>query len=144
MGTFNMTRGEREAFLEDVHIGIVAVGAPDKGPLAVPLWYAYEPGGELWFVTGPDSRKAKLIAHARRVTLCAQDEAVPYKYVSVEGPVVDIRRADREADVRVLARRYLGDKAGDRYVDRNPDESASLRISMRPETWYAIDYGKRS
>jgi len=47
-----MTRAEREAFLAGVHVGVLAIADPARGPLAVPIWYDYAPGGELRFVTG--------------------------------------------------------------------------------------------
>ena len=42
-----MTLDEREQFLADVHVGVVAVERPGRAPLAVPIWYGYEPGGEV-------------------------------------------------------------------------------------------------
>ena len=56
----SMTTDEKEVFLAGLHVGILALNEPGRGPLAVPVWYDYEPGGELWFVTGKDSRKARL------------------------------------------------------------------------------------
>ena len=70
-----------------------------------------------------------------------QTEVVPYRYVSVEGPIVETRQVDREADVRTMARRYLGKELGDQYVEDGDDESM-ICVSMRPETWYSVDYGK--
>ncbi len=47
-----MTPAEREAFLEEVHIAVVTVADDDgRGPLAIPLWYGYQPGGEIILVT---------------------------------------------------------------------------------------------
>ena len=34
-----MTKAEREAFLADVHVGVLAVDEPGRGPLALPIWY---------------------------------------------------------------------------------------------------------
>ena len=56
-----MTREEREAFLADVHIGVVSVADGERGPLTAPVWYAYEPGGEILFVTGSESLKANVV-----------------------------------------------------------------------------------
>lgn len=141
MTSMAMTPGEREAFLAAVHVGVLSVARKEKGPLTVPIWYRYEPGGELHVLIGPDSLKAKLLARARRFSLCVQSEVVPYRYVSVEGPIVETRQVDREADVRVMARRYLGKELGDQYVEDGNDDSM-VCVSMRPETWYTVDYGK--
>ena len=85
-----MSRDEREAFLADLHVGVLAINDSGEGPLTIPIWYDYHPGGELWFLTGPDSRKGKLLDLETRVSLVAQTEDPPYKYVSVEGPIVAI------------------------------------------------------
>lgn len=103
-----MTKQEREAFLADVHIGIISISDQGRGPLTVPIWYAYDSGGDLRIMTGRESRKGRLLAQAGRFSLCAQTERPPYKYVSVEGPIVSTEAADIERDLRPLARRYLG------------------------------------
>src|SRR5262250_2005504 len=117
-----MTRLEREAFLAGVHVGIISIAEEGRGPLTVPIWYAYEPGGELRVITGRTSRKAQLLQHAGRFSVCVQTETQPYKYVSVEGPVVAIEPADLERDRRPLAHRYLGAQRGDRYIEATREE----------------------
>jgi nitroimidazol reductase NimA-like FMN-containing flavoprotein (pyridoxamine 5'-phosphate oxidase superfamily) len=72
-----MTRKEREAFLADVHVGIIAIREEGRGPLTVPVWYSYDPGGELRLITGRTSRKGQLLERARRFSLCAQTETPP-------------------------------------------------------------------
>ena len=138
-----MTKQEREAFLADIHVGVISIPEEGRGPLTVPIWYSYEPGGELRVVTGQTSRKAQLIKRAGRFTLCAQTEALPYKYVSVEGPVVAIEPADVERDRRPLARRYLGAQDGDRYIEKTRLEHAgNVVVRMLPERWLTVDYSK--
>jgi nitroimidazol reductase NimA-like FMN-containing flavoprotein (pyridoxamine 5'-phosphate oxidase superfamily) len=141
-----MTKDEREAFLADLHVGVISIPDPGRGPLTVPIWYAYEPGGELWFVTDRDSRKGRLLAGAGRVSLCAQTEAPPYRYVSVEGPIVSIEPSDRERHLRPMAHRYLGAELGDRYVEATAGEreaGGSIVVSVRPERWLTVDYRKQ-
>jgi nitroimidazol reductase NimA-like FMN-containing flavoprotein (pyridoxamine 5'-phosphate oxidase superfamily) len=65
-----MTKQEREAFLADVHVGIVSIPQAGRGPLTVPVWYRYEPGGEVQFATGQDSRKGRLLTPGGRISLC--------------------------------------------------------------------------
>lgn len=84
--SLSMSRAEREAFLADVHVGVLTVAAGEgSGPLATPVWYSYHPGGSVVVTTGGNSLKARAIAAAGRISLCAQDEAPPYEYVTVEG-----------------------------------------------------------
>lgn len=115
--SLSMTKKEREAFLADVHVGIISISEEGRGPLTVPIWYAYDAGGDLRIMTGRESRKGRLLARAGRFSLCVQTETPPYKYVSVEGAIVSSEAADIERDLRPLARRYLGEKIGDRYVE---------------------------
>jgi len=138
-----MTKQEREDFLADLHVGILSVVEEGRGPLTVPIWYSYAPDGEVRVVTGRTSRKTRLIRRAGRFSLCAQTEKPPYKYVSVEGPIVAIEPADLERDRRPLAHRYLGVQAGDRYIEKTRAETVeNVLVRMRPERWLTVDYGK--
>jgi nitroimidazol reductase NimA-like FMN-containing flavoprotein (pyridoxamine 5'-phosphate oxidase superfamily) len=140
-----MTKQAREAFLADVHVGIISIADEGQGPLTVPIWYAYEPGGELQVITARDSRKGRLLARAGRFSLCAQTETPPYQYVSVEGPITATEVADLERDLRPLAHRYLGVDMGDRYIEQTRDALAraeNVLIRMRPERWLTVDYAK--
>jgi len=138
-----MSSAEREAFLADVHVGVLAVAAGQgRGPLTTPVWYSYQPGGLLTVLTGRRSRKAAAIRTAGRFSLCAQDDHPPYRYVSVEGPVVREEELD-PAERLAMARRYLGAEGGDRYVTGNPDpRRENVAFRMRPERWLSQDQGK--
>ena len=141
-----MTREEKKTFLARVHVGIISVPDDSRGPLTIPIWYAYEPGGEVWFVTSRTSRKGQLLKQDCRVSLCAQDEQPPYKYVSVEGPVTAIEPSDLERDVRFLAHRYLGPEIGDQYVAMTggaDTRQENVRVRMRPQRWLAVDFAKQ-
>jgi nitroimidazol reductase NimA-like FMN-containing flavoprotein (pyridoxamine 5'-phosphate oxidase superfamily) len=141
-----MTHEERDAFLSDVHVGIISIAEADRGPLTVPIWYGYNPGGELWIVTESKSRKGKLLSSVQRFSLCVQTEQPPYKYVSVEGPVTSITAADLERDLRPMAHRYLGKELGDGYIEATggaASKAESILIRMRPERWLTTDYAKQ-
>ena len=135
-----MTQEEKEAFLAGVHVGVLSIprGA-EEAPLTAPLWYDYTPGGELWFVVGKTSRKAAVLSEGGRVSLCAQDENLPYRYVSVEGNVVSIRQSD--GHLEPMAIRYLGEEMGQQYA-AGSDEPGNVVVSVQPDTWLAVDYGK--
>ncbi|MCK9519928.1 MAG: pyridoxamine 5'-phosphate oxidase family protein [Dehalococcoidia bacterium] len=140
--TLVMTKDERERFLAAVRIGIVAVAEEGRGPLAVPVWYEYEPGGEIRFTTGADSRKAKALRAAGRASFTVQQETLPYAYVMAEGPVT-IEEPDFERDVRALAVRYLGEQGAARYLGGSTDTSGSVLVRIRPERWLSVDYAKQ-
>jgi nitroimidazol reductase NimA-like FMN-containing flavoprotein (pyridoxamine 5'-phosphate oxidase superfamily) len=140
-----MTRQERERFLADLHVGIISIREEGRGSLTVPIWYLYEPGGELRVVTARTSRKVQLLQRAGRFSLCVQTETWPYRNVSVEGPIVAIEPADLERDRRPLAHRYLGSAAGDRYIETtrdDPEYRDNVLVRMRPERWLTADFAK--
>lgn len=134
-----MTIAEREAFLADLHVGVLAVTHADT-PLATPIWYVYEPGGDIWFLTSPDSIKGRALRASGRFSLCAQTEAPPYRYVTVEGSVRSIESAPHDAMLH-MARRYLGEEGGTAYAAASSGDSSLFRL--KAERWYTVDYGKR-
>jgi len=139
-----MTTAEREAFLADVHVGILSVDDPGRAPLAVPVWYAYAPGATVDVVTGGHSVKARLLRAAGRFSLCAQTETPPYRYVSVEGPVTAVADAVEPDERRALAHRYLGAELGELYLAATEADAAdSVVFRMAPERWRTTDYGKQ-
>jgi len=140
--SLKMTREERESFLADRHIGVISVENPGRPPLAAPIWYDFTPAAGVWVVTGASSQKGVALEKAGRFSLVAQQEDMPYKYVSVEGPIVEIRAANRDTDTRAMARRYFGPELGDAYVDSQPDDGSSRVYRMQPERWLTVDYAK--
>ena len=135
-----MTRTEREKFLAELHVGVIALERPDRSPLAVPIWYGYEPGGEVVLWTDAGTLKERLIRAAGRFSITAQVEQPPYRYVTAEGTVTAIDAASSEV-VRAIAVRYLGPEEGAAFAEQNlgPD---SVVIRMRPERWLSTDYSK--
>ena len=105
-----MTKQEREAFLADVHVGIISISDDGRGPLTVPVWYAYDSRDNLRIMTGRESRKGRLLARAGRFSLCVQTESPPYKYVSVEGAIISTEAADIEARSAAPSRAVISEK----------------------------------
>ena len=142
--SFAMTKVEREAFLADVHVGVLSIAADGAAPVTVPIWYRYTPGGEIEFATDRTSRKGRLLAVGKKLALCTQTETAPYKYLTVSGVVTAIDKVDRERDTRPIAHRYLGPERGDAYVSAiGPEAETSVLVRVRPERWYSVDYAKQ-
>ena len=141
MANYAMTRAQREAFLADTHVAMLAVQEEGRGPLLVPVWYWYRPGGDVHVVTGGSSRKVPLLRKVGRASLCAQTETPPYKYVTVEGPAAIVGRPDWERDVREVALRYLGTELGEMYLAATAVEHESaLLVRLEPERWQTVDF----
>ncbi|MER7051768.1 MULTISPECIES: pyridoxamine 5'-phosphate oxidase family protein [unclassified Streptomyces] len=137
-----LTREEREKFLAEPHIAALAVDAGSgRAPLTVPIWYQYEPGGDVWIMTGLDSRKNELIKAAGRFSLMVDRLEPTIRYVSVEGPVVETATATEER-LRELAARYLPAEKVEGYVAfASADHGDQVIVRMRPERWVSSDLG---
>lgn len=134
-----MTPAERDAFLADVHVGVLSVDEPGRGPLALPIWYQYADGIVQIGMSG-SSRKADLLRAAGRATLTVQNEdPSAYQYVSVEGPVTvePTQRDDLE-----MATRYLGPELGKWYAENNASTDQSVLVVLTPEHWRTHDFRK--
>ena len=143
-----MNDQERQAFLAEPRVGVLSVASGDgRPPLAVPVWYGYEPGGDLTFYTGTGGRKARktgLIARAGAVSLCVQRAEFPYKYVTVEGVVVAVDRPPSAEQVVAVARRYLPEDQARAFAEAElarPD-CALVLFTIRPEHWLGADFGE--
>ena len=137
-----LTRLEREQFLAEPHVAALSVdGGEGRAPLSVPIWYQYEPGGDIWIITGFGSRKQRLIDAAGRFSLMVDTVEPKLKYVSVEGPVLDTAPATIEL-LREISARYLPPEKVEGYVDfawKNHGEQVIIRL--RPERWVSSDIG---
>ncbi|KND45828.1 MULTISPECIES: pyridoxamine 5'-phosphate oxidase family protein [Streptomyces] len=137
-----LSRKEREEFLAEAQVAALAVDAGEgRAPLTVPIWYQYAPGGDIWIMTGSDTRKNRLIQAAGRFSLMIDRLEPTIRYVSVEGPVTDTSPATLD-DLREISARYLPAEKVDGYVDfasRNHGDQVIIR--MRPERWVSSDLG---
>ncbi|MDP9370892.1 MAG: pyridoxamine 5'-phosphate oxidase family protein [Chloroflexota bacterium] len=143
-----MTEQERQAFLAEPHVGVLSV-ASDTGrpPLTIPIWYGYRPGGTLSFFTGTQGRKARktgLIQKAGVVSLCVQREDFPYKYVTVEGTVVQTDRPPSAEQMLAIVQRYLPEDQARGFVEAelaHPGTELVL-FTIRPDRWLAADFSE--
>lgn len=135
-----MSRAEREAYLAAPHVAVLAVERPGHAPLAVPVWYGYEPGGEVivWCFPGV---KEGLIREVGRFTITVNNHEWPYRYVSVTGPVTGIEEPTPMDTAIALSVRYLGEQDGREFVAGYYATDQAL-IRMRPEQWLTVDYAK--
>lgn len=133
---------EREQFLAEPHVAAVSVvDAPDRAPLTVPIWYHYTPGGEVWVLTSPASRKARLMELSGRFSLMVERVAPTVRYVCVEGPIT--RTAPRTDEMlREMTERYLEPDKVDSYLEFAKTELADeVAIYLKPERWLSADLG---
>jgi PPOX class probable F420-dependent enzyme len=138
-----MTKQEREHFLSGTHIGVLAVDGNGDAPVVTPIWYSYEPGGDVVITTDTAAGKTDLLRRAGQASFCVQTEAAPYQYVVVEGTVTVTDGVDTEWRHQ-LARKYLGDELGDMYFDSTMEhEHTAVTVRLTPQKWHTVDYSKQ-
>jgi len=143
--SLSMTKAEREAFLADLHVAVVSIPEPGAAPVTAPIWYRYEPGGQIEFITDRDSRKGRQLKVGAPLALCAQTETPPYKYVTVEGVVAALDPVDVARDLVPISRRYLGPERGDAYAKAmGPEMGGAILVRVRPQRWRTVDYAKEN
>jgi hypothetical protein len=133
---------DRELFLAEPHIAALSVSAGQgRGPLTLPIWYQYEPGGEAWVLTPAGSWKARLIDAAGRFSLMVDRVAPTIRYVSVEGPVTHTVPGTDEL-LREIAARYLPPEKVTAYIEfANAELGEQIAIYLRPQQWLTADLG---
>jgi|SRR5215472_14467446 len=133
---------DRELFLAEPHIAALSVSAgPSRGPLTLPIWYQYTPGGEAWVLTEAKSRKVRLIEEAGRFTLMVERVVPTVRYVSVEGPVTRMVEGTDEM-LREITERYLPPEKVPGYIEfAHAELGEQIAIYLRPERWLTADLG---
>ena len=70
-----------------------------------------------------------------------QDESAPYRYVSVEGPVVAVEDPVPAATRAWLAQRYLDEPSASAYLAANKHQLVEdVAFQMRPQRWRTADF----
>ena len=131
-----MSDDERDAFLDERRVGVLAIERDGKGPLCAPVWYRRNGDGGFEIAMADHSAKAHRLRATGRATLCVQDEGRPYRYVTAEGAVaLRVLAAEERREVLTdIAARYLGDRAGQAYADAFPDHDEAL-VTLTPQRW---------
>jgi PPOX class probable F420-dependent enzyme len=128
-----MTTAELRDFLTTgTRTGKLATVRADGTPHVVPIWFVLD-GDDLVFNTGADTVKGRALARTGVAAVCVDEEAAPYAYVTVRGPVTLGTDLD---DMRVwatrIAGRYMGPELAASYGARNAVEG-ELLVRLRME-----------
>lgn len=141
-----MTEQERERFLAAPRIAVLSIPrAADRPPHTTPVWYAYEPGGDVTFFTGTQgrkSRKAELLREAGVVSMTVQREEFPYGYVTVEGTIVKEDRPPSVEQAFAVAGRYMPEEQAQGFARAEVGHPAGefVLFTVRPERWLTFDF----
>jgi PPOX class probable F420-dependent enzyme len=125
-----MSEAQREEFLKQANVAILATVGPRGGAHAVPIWYLYEDGVFL-MSTGRGSQKHRDLERNPNVTVVVDRRTLPYYAVMARG-AVEIGPGLDVATRRRIAGRYLNDEQLEAYMARASDgESVSIRLKPR-------------
>ena len=131
-----MTASERDSFLNEVRVGVLAIERSDKGPLCAPVWYRYSNDLGFEIAMAYASAKSVLLRRHGAATICVQDEQLPYRYVTAEGEVTveALSPQGRDDLLRDIAIRYLGEELGNQYADSFPGLEEA-KVTIMPRRW---------
>ncbi len=125
-----LTETETNAFLaERGHLARIGTVDADGMPRVVPLWFVVE-GDELLFTPRSPAVVWANIVRDSRVGISIDEEAAPWRKVTVQGHVV-VRHQPGDDDAwrdmyRRIAKRYVADASADAYVDGTDDQPRAL------------------
>ncbi len=143
-----MTEQERQEFLAGHHVAVLSISrGARRPPHATPVWYAYEPGGEITFFTGTQGRrssKAGLVRAAGAASVTVQREEFPYGYVTVEGTVVGEDRPPSVEQAFAVARRYMPEEQARGFVESEVGHPSGefVLFTIRPDRWLTFDFSE--
>ncbi|ADG79325.1 Pyridoxamine 5'-phosphate oxidase-related FMN-binding protein OS=Tsukamurella paurometabola (strain ATCC 8368 / DSM / CCUG 35730 / CIP 100753 / JCM 10117/ KCTC 9821 / NBRC 16120 / NCIMB 702349 / NCTC 13040) OX=521096 GN=Tpau_2727 PE=4 SV=1 [Tsukamurella paurometabola] len=133
-----LTASEKQHFLAEPHVAAFSIAEQGRGPLTVPVWYAYEPGGKPWITISPHSRKMRAISDAGRFSLMVDTVTPRTMYVTVEGPVSELRPSTDE-EIYAMAARYLQGAELDGYLAFADQLGEHATVVLEPEHWLGAD-----
>jgi len=135
MGSFTPT--EAQVFLAETRVAVLSIPRPDKAPMSSPVWFAYEVGGDIEFIIAETTWKRRLLQLGTPVTITTHDDRWPYRWVSADCVVADIRPREH-VDVLRIAQRYLGLTAGEAYAHTRTWPGVCVRL--RPQRWLGENF----
>lgn len=120
----------------------LAYTGPDGTPRVVPIWFQWT-GTELVMASLPGAPKVAAMRERSDVALTIDTDAWPYKALMIRGKARVDRHVGVVPEFAQAARRYLGDKGGDGFLEqyRTWVRDHSWRVAVRPERVTLIDFG---
>jgi PPOX class probable F420-dependent enzyme len=100
----------------------------DGSPQVTPVWVDFD-GTHVLINTAKGRVKARNLAREPRVAISIADPDNPYRYLGVQGRVVEMTEAGGDAHIDKMAKKYLGK---DSYPFRAPGE-VRLIVKISPE-----------
>jgi len=119
--------------LTKVAFAHLATLMPDGSPQVTPVWCDSD-GPYIRINSAKGRVKDKNMKRTKKVALSIQDPDNPYRYLAVQGEVVEITEAGADDHIDALAKKYLGK---DKYPFRQPGEVRVI-YKIRPEKTFTM------
>jgi PPOX class probable F420-dependent enzyme len=130
-----MREDEVRAFLTALPArpAILGTTRADGRPHVAPVWYVVDEDGTIVLTTGETTVKGRNLRRAGWATMSVDDDAPPFSFVTLEGPVTI---SEDPADVRhwagLIGGRYMGSERAQEYRERN-GVAGELLVRLHPE-----------
>lgn len=115
-----MSDSEWRAFVsEGTRTGKLATTRRDGSPHLAPVWFVVD-GDDIVFTTTASTVKGRALRRERRASLCVDDQAPPYSFVSVSGRVtISEDQAELLRWATTISERYVGADRAEEFGRRN-------------------------
>ena len=114
--------------LEKPAFGNLGTLMKDGSPQVTPVWVDFD-GTNVIINTARGRVKARNLAREPRVALSIADPDNPYRYLGIQGRVVEMTETGGDAHIDKMAKKYLGK---DTYPFRTPGEKRVI-VKIAPE-----------
>ena len=112
---------------------ILGTTRADGRPHVAPVWYVVDEDGTIVLTTGETTVKGRNLRRSGWATMSVDDDASPFSFVTLEGPV---SISEDLADVRhwagLIGGRYMGSERAHEYRERN-GVAGELLVRLHPE-----------
>lgn len=88
-------------------IMMLGIVTPNGTPRVIPLWFNYQ-NGYLYFNSGPETMKHRSLLANPAVSVMILDPDNPFRYLSIQGKVIEITEVGAREHNNSLAKRYMG------------------------------------
>ncbi len=119
---------------ENKSLAHVATLNPDGSPQVSAVWVGLD-GDLITFNTAEGRVKPRNVRGDSRIALSIANDENPYENLLVQGKVVEVTGEGAEADIDVLAKRYLD---VDSYPFRQPGEERVI-VKIEPEKIHNVN-----
>jgi PPOX class probable F420-dependent enzyme len=105
----------------------------DGSPQVTPVWVDFD-GTNVIINTAKGRMKARNLEQNPRVALAISDPENPYRYLGIQGRVVEMTEAGSDAHIDKMAKKYMGK---DTYPFRTPEEKRVI-VKIAPDKVHTV------